>query len=231
MEYNVYSKNHSYYGNVKLIENDTGISAHVNNDLIWEADIIEYFEKEYLPGTDAIDIGANVGLHSIALSKIVTKGNNIHSYEMQKEMFSLLSHNTKDLNVIPFHLGISNKSTTGYYKSHINVGNPGGINMHFVEDDDLDTVHVDCLDNIKFEAKVSLVKIDVEGEEANVLAGAINFIKEHKPAIICEIAGGLERDHPTAIEKLSQVKLILSMIDYEMTKISFHDYLLKPVVR
>ena len=147
---------------------------------------------------------------------------------MQKEIFSLLSYNTKDLNVIPFHLGISNKSTTGYYKSHINVGNPGGIPMHFVENKNSETVNVDCLDNIKFKSKVSLVKIDVEGEEANVLAGGINFIKKHKPSIICEIAGGCERDHPVAIEKLSQVQQILSMINYEMIKISFHDYLLKP---
>ena len=34
MEYKVYSKKHPYYGNVKLIENDTGICDHINNDLI-----------------------------------------------------------------------------------------------------------------------------------------------------------------------------------------------------
>ena len=44
------------------------------------------------------------------------------------------------------------------------------------------------LDSISFNNKVSVVKIDVEGYEYNVLLGAIKFLKKHRPVLIIEIA-------------------------------------------
>jgi hypothetical protein len=45
------------------------------------------------------------------------------------------------------------------------------------------------LDSIKynFKSKVSIIKIDVEGYELNVLEGAQKLILHHRPIIICEI--------------------------------------------
>jgi hypothetical protein len=46
-----------------------------------------------------------------------------------------------------------------------------------------------AIDNIKynFKNKISVIKIDVEGFEVNVLNGAKNLILEHKPVVIVEI--------------------------------------------
>ena len=65
----------------------------------------------------------------------------------------------------------------------------------------LGTIHKDCtfdnfdefsiktmkLDDIKFSNKVSFIKIDVEGHELNVIDGAKETLKKHKPNLIIEI--------------------------------------------
>ena len=42
------------------------------------------------------------------------------------------------------------------------------------------------LDNIKFDNKISFIKIDVEGFEQRVLEGGLKTIKHHKPIILFE---------------------------------------------
>jgi FkbM family methyltransferase len=67
------------------------------------------------------------------------------------------------------------------------------------------SVPIDTLDRemVSFAGRV-VVKIDVEGFEAEVLEGGREFIREHKPFIICEILGRAPRTADIA-EQLKQV--------------------------
>ena len=50
----------------------------------------------------------------------------------------------------------------------------------------LENINVIKLDSFNF-SKVDLIKIDVEGREAEVLEGAVNTIKTHKPVLMIEV--------------------------------------------
>lgn len=59
---------------------------------------------------------------------------------------------------------------------------PLGKNCKFHNDylDDMNT-----LDSLIFEGRVSMIKLDVEGAEFNILANGINLITKHRPIINC----------------------------------------------
>lgn len=166
-------------------------------------------------------------MHSIVLAKIISPGNFVHSIEPQKQIFDILSQNVNHKVTKCYNVGLSDCSKIGVYNTSLNDGNPGGIKLQFNTHSQGDFVNAIALDSLEFNNKVSLIKIDCESEEVNVLKGAINLIKRDKPTIICEIAGGLSRDDPFTLNQLEQINYFLQDINYNIEKISFHDYLMK----
>ena len=142
-------------------------------------------------------------------------------------MYEILKKNSANKNISTYHMGISDKSSYGTYETHLNEGNPGGIGMNS-EEEKGDSVKLESIDNLSFKNRISLIKIDVEGMEHQALEGAKNTIKKNKPKIICEIAGGCQREHPFAIEQVKKIKAYCKKNGYKMKKITFHDYLLSP---
>jgi hypothetical protein len=68
------------------------------------------------------------------------------------------------------------------------------------------TVSTISLDSCLFE-ELSFLKIDVEGHEIEVLKGAINTIKLHKPIILCEVWDNTEAR--------MEFRQIMESMDYE----------------
>ena len=72
----------------------------------------------------------------------------------------------------------------GFYEGGVAVGAGG------------DPVEMRTLDNFGFK-DVSLLKIDVEGFEDAVLAGATDTIRSNQPVILIEILGGVDSEAAT----------------------------------
>ena len=167
------------------------------------------------PNSDIIDIGANIGLVTIGVKKILDLNdkknyiNNYHCFECNDEMFSCLKYNTighKDITLYNFGLSnipqIANMEVNSYNygcstikQTYDNSNNSMNLLDYNVEKFNNITLEkklfvslmpLDLFYNL-FENKISVIKIDVEGMEYNVLAGAKNLIEKHKPAIIVEI--------------------------------------------
>lgn len=73
------------------------------------------------------------------------------------------------------------------------------------------------LDHLKIEDKF-ILKIDVEGEELNVILGAINSINKYHPPIICEIL-----PHNNLMTEIQRQKQLLN----ELKKINYKVYAIK----
>ena len=127
----------------------------------------------------AIDVGANVGLWTKDMSEEFTFVWAIEPVEdfrqcLQKNIFN------NNVDIKPFALGAENtvidmiitEENTGH--SHVDIDSlgKGTIPMHRLDD-----LNIPPLDYIK---------IDCEGYELNVLKGAGQTIKEHKPIIVIE---------------------------------------------
>lgn len=130
-----------------------------------------------------VDIGANIGLTSGIFSQYASR---VHAFEPSPKVFPLLKANVKFnqlRNVTVHKLAVG--ATTGTV--HFAGGSAFG---YMTSDEKSPVVKLDTLDNLVAKLKLTrldLLKIDVEGYEHDVLAGARETIKRFKPTIYMEL--------------------------------------------
>ena len=134
----------------------------------------------------AVDIGANIGLYSYPLSKAFRK---VVAFEPVPHCAAILK-NYGAANIEVHNVGLS--SFDGFLELHIPVHNgveiSGCASFSNIpgKDGKIITSPVTTLDRCLLTG-VSLMKIDVEGHELEVLKGADVTIKREKPVILIEI--------------------------------------------
>jgi FkbM family methyltransferase len=132
----------------------------------------------------AVDIGANIGNHSISFAKKFSK---VISFEPNPHTFKLLSFNTGFFpNIIIYNTGMSDRQ--GVISMSEDVTNYGGSSAVYNYGDNTSVeVQVQALDDhIAALDDVRLIKIDVEGMEDSVLRGAEKVIIKYQPIIVFE---------------------------------------------
>lgn len=137
-----------------------------------------------LSDSTAIDIGANIGNHTIEFSKYFNK---VLSFEPNPRTFDILQANTKNIDnidIFDWGCGIDQK----ILKLKENYSNIGSSSAKFeIETDNLVEIKIKPLDEILNKLnKVTLIKIDVEGMEIEALKGAENVINKFNPTICFE---------------------------------------------
>ena len=155
-----------------------------------------------------MDIGANVGHHSIFLSKFASQVLAFEPYPKVNMQFKQqIAHNNIS-NIQIFEIGLSDRrETLNYYaptgnnegigsfdESSIGKGNTSYGKLELREGDQV--IESDSWKNIK------LIKIDVEGFEKKVIKGLKRTIEEERPVIVCEITYGQQLSF-VSIEELS----------------------------
>ncbi len=149
-----------------------------------------------------LDIGANIGSIAQALHK---EGFEVECFEPQPAMFKLLELNcpdTKNHNVALGRFpGIAVMPKVNYDRK----GNFGGLGIGGMIGI---SVEVKTLDEYGYD-DISLIKLDVEGYEEEVLKGAVETIKRCKPIIY------LEADRE---EKLYSLSATLKTLGYSYSK-------------
>jgi len=131
-----------------------------------------------------IDIGANIGLYSIFFNQLraLKKNVNIFAFEANPDTFSRLQINATKYNFNALNLAISKNSDklkfTSGAVSHVftTIDNEStyNINGKIVE------VYAGRLDDQNITGNSLIIKIDVEGQELEVLEGAKNLFDESK---------------------------------------------------
>ena len=134
----------------------------------------------------AVDVGGNIGLHTVRFAQ---KFKQVHSFEPTDINFECLQKNTEPLdNVILHKIGIGDKADTLAIQLPADTDNCGNFSLvDFDKSDNLmieQSIEIKTLDS--FNLSPDLIKIDVQGFDYNVLVGAVNTIKLHRPVIIIE---------------------------------------------
>ena len=137
----------------------------------------------------AIDIGANIGVYSYKMAQLFPQ---VYAFEINPDLIGPLeAYGSKRISVIAkglsanaasatLHIPVVNRlALTGW--ASLDVGNCPDTNEHLDK-----AVEVATLDSYNLRA-VSLIKIDVEGHEPEVLAGAERTLAECRPVIIAEV--------------------------------------------
>ena len=141
-----------------------------------------------LPGDTFWDIGANIGIHSIAVKKNLP-GVKVYSFEPNPKTISRLYDNVRlnelDIQVCSFALF----ETVGSMTLHINEGNSGMSTLtpwheaKFHSTVQCLTITGDALLSEEFDAPTA-IKLDTEGSEFNVLKGCATILAGPKLKLI-----------------------------------------------
>jgi len=166
------------------------IGHDINLDGLYEKDFLltlvdwlHKYHKNAFTGS-VVDAGANIGNHSVFFSKHFKK---VYGFEPNPKTYSLLKINTETKpNIFIKKLGLSNKKKIA--KFVVSKTNMGGSKLV----DRLTEGTIDIkLSTVDYEVdynneNITLLKIDVEGHELEVMQGSKNLITMHKPLIIFE---------------------------------------------
>lgn len=164
-----------------------------------EANLASFFLRIAKEGMVFVDAGAHVGFYSMLLAHLVGESGSVHAFEPTPETFKHLVVNTEKLkNVTVNNLGLSNEKTTlsfadygpgyGAYNSAHATGGYGLSKTSHMIAVEATTIDAYCKEHAVLP---SIIKIDTEGFEYQVLRGAQSILEsEVRPIITLEVAGG-----------------------------------------
>jgi FkbM family methyltransferase len=172
----VYNKNDVYIG--RALEK-YGESSEIEQ---------EFFRQLVRTGDLVVEVGANIGTHTVGLSRLVGPSGVVFAFEPQRLVFQSLCANlalNQCANVYAFNeaLGAQSGEIAVPATNPFAQGNFGGLSL--IGATSGDRVRMRTLDSLQL-AACHLLKVDVEGMEIDVLRGALETIAKFRPALYVE---------------------------------------------
>lgn len=147
-------------------------------------------------GAVIYDIGANVGNHTVYFGKFC-RAAKILTFEPNPRAINLLRKNIElnslgrvvDLSQVGVGIGKIRQQACFFEDDQKALSNLGAATLN-VEGESSTGLSIDIhpLDNLTLSAPPDLLKIDVEGMEMDVLEGALQTIRTHRPVIYIEVS-------------------------------------------
>lgn len=140
------------------------------------------------PGMTVVEVGANIGAHTVPMARACAPGK-LYAFEPQRRIFQILCANlvlNGVDNVVALPEGCAAEAGTATIPplDYGQVGNFGGVSLQ-AEGQAGEPVRIVRLDDLALPA-LGLLKVDVEGLELEVLAGAQETIRRLRPLIYIE---------------------------------------------
>jgi FkbM family methyltransferase len=200
------------YGRVHFPSNDVVLGEAVKAYGEWfeaEVDVFRAFIKE---GDTVVDVGANFGMHTLALGSLVGKPGKVYAIEPQPELAALVKENAVGVKVYCAFAGAEPGKVLAIRPNYRKPGSFGSYSMsqytgaaaqgkgdHYAP--------VISFDKTLHWLNPSFLKIDCEGEELSVLRGAKRLIARTRPVMY------IENDRPGSSPPLVQ---FLMDLDYRL---------------
>jgi FkbM family methyltransferase len=170
--------------------------------------------KLVTPGSLVLDIGANIGAHTLSLAQLVGPGGRVMAFEPTDFAFRKLSRNL-ELNpslaarVDAYHCFLTAGDGTGVpnaiHSSWPLTVEAGLHAKHLGRAMQTGAAQARSLDSILNERahrKVQLVKLDVDGFECDVLRGATALLRDTRPIFVMELAPYVLEERGTSLDEL-----------------------------
>jgi FkbM family methyltransferase len=173
-------------------------------------------------GGYALDLGANFGAYTHFLARTVGPAGQVHAVEPIPESFKVLRSNVRRTRlsaVSVYNLAVSD--ATGSATMSVPHYEHGGENLYEARvvnvEYDLGVrsvqVATERLDELFGRlGRIDFIKCDVEGHELNVLRGATEILRVHRPAWLIEVSGN--PDDPES--KAAEVVNLMSRANYRV---------------
>ena len=167
------------------------------------------------PGDVFIDAGANAGLITMAASKWIGATGCICAFEPSAREFARLSdtvsrNHLSQVTMVPAALGAGRAVATLRVADAVHGGlNTLGSDFGYAGIDvaEIESVDVMPLDEFVAErqlSRIAVIKVDVEGFEEEVIAGAANTLERHRPTLVIEVLSRALEAAGSSIERLER---------------------------
>jgi FkbM family methyltransferase len=166
------------------------VSQQINAHGVYERQELETFfawVESIKPGlfrdATALDLGANIGNHSLFFSDYFK---HVHAFEPNERTFKVLALNAELVGNVTCHqVGLSDKAGTAHFR--VNPANIGSSRVVASAAPGTSEVTLTTLDAVtRGLADIRLIKVDVEGHDYAALVGAKETIRSHQPIILFE---------------------------------------------
>ncbi len=152
------------------------------------------------PDTDSVDIGVYRGVYSYEMSKYSKL---VHAFESNPILFNNIEKNLKKIiknikfynyalsdkeELVSLKVPIRNKSyNKNNFEEYFQMGKATIHGKNKINEFESFDIKSKQLDKFNFTNRISFIKIDVEGHEAEVIKGSEKTIKNNKPILLIEI--------------------------------------------
>jgi FkbM family methyltransferase len=173
----------------------------------WFEDEIGFLRRLLQPGQQAIDVGANYGVYTLSIAKVIGPTGTVWAFEPASSTAAFLAQGIAANNftqVVLERSALSRDCGT----AQLTVNDNSELNA-LVRDEQSgnasETVRLvtldECLQRYGWK-KIDFLKIDAEGEEANIIEGGRRFFADLSPLILYEVKAG-EEVHLELVEKFA----------------------------
>lgn len=152
---------------------------------------IFFIRRILKPGMTFVDAGAHFGLYSLVASARVGPRGRVLAFEPDPRNFSVLLRNVRlnsAGNIRPYRAALGNHG--GQIGLYLGVSSAMSSILDFQAPAQRVEVPMSALDDVLRESgqpRADVIKIDVEGAELAVLAGAKSTIEEFRPIVLLEL--------------------------------------------
>lgn len=179
------------------IGSDAFVLSFLEQNEIYEPEIVQLMLRVLRQGDHVIDVGANIGYFTVLTAMLVGSSGRVTAYEPGPDNLPTLKENIKlnqlaNVTVIEqpvwcreekvtFYLNSDNRSSHslvdpgGWFHNIKTRENPNPVEMRAATIDSISTISA---------RNTKLIKIDTEGSEQHVLEGASTFLDSYQPPYI-----------------------------------------------
>ncbi len=177
------------YGGILYNKHDRFIGRSIKLYGEYSEEETALFRQLCRTGQTVVEVGANIGVHTLPLARFVGNTGHIYAFEPQRLVFQTLCANMA-LNSITqtscFNCGAGATKTT-LKINELNYLKPANFGGYAIQPAETGIpLSIVRLDDMLGDKKVHFLKLDVEGMELEVLMGAEQIIKNSQPLIYLE---------------------------------------------
>lgn len=171
---------------------DAAMGGPLGSSGTWEPHLTSFFRRTIRPGMVVADVGANIGFYSLLAARLVGVSGLVFSFEPNSENCRLILLNLEDndlRNVRLLPLALSTRTGFAYFSSF--MGSNGGLLPNITDtlsDPQCVVVPTMPADDVFRDQRVDFIKMDTEGAEGLIVAGASNLIQRDRPVVTSEFS-------------------------------------------
>jgi FkbM family methyltransferase len=174
---------------------DRGVGLHIRRGR-YELNELDFVLRHLQDGQHALDIGAHVGLYTMHMARVVGPSGSVYAFEPLEESAACLELGIRE-NGFEDRITLA-RAAVGRHRGRASLvyasgwQNPGAAFIALPDyrpgpGEELRTVAAVAVDDLAMRRPVALIKIDVEGGEADVLTGAHHLLEADRPLVLSEV--------------------------------------------